>query len=97
MTCTTETAQEIEEQQEKHSPCTPTPPGSLSNDISNKTEIQNTPTEETTQITLKTKQAIHEIHQIPEVSNSLVTKIFSAFRPVKDTSSQPTSEYRLQI
>ena len=96
-TCTTKASQKIEEQQGKCSPCTPTPPGSLSSDISNTTEIQNTPTEETTQITPKTKQAIQKIHQTPEVSNSLVTKIFSAFRPVKDTSSQPIPEYGLQI
>ena len=50
MTCTTEASQEIEEQQGKRSPCMPRPPGPLSNDISTTTEIQDTPTEEKTQI-----------------------------------------------
>ena len=100
MTCTTEAAQEIKGQQGKRLPCTLTPPGSIPNDISTTTTIQDIPSKEETQITSvtsKTQQAIHKTHQSLEVSNSLVTKIFSAFRPATDTSSQPTPEYGLQI
>ena len=44
--CTTETSQEIEEQQGKHLPCTPTPPRSTPNNHSIEIEIQNTFTRE---------------------------------------------------
>ena len=46
MICTTETSQEVEDQQGKHLPCMSTPPGSTPNNCSTEIEIQNTPTRE---------------------------------------------------
>ena len=89
-----EVPRESEEQKEKCSPCVPTPPGSSLTDSS---EIQNISTDDTIQVETQIKQAVQKICQSPEVSNSLVTKIFSAFRPAKDTNSQPTPKYGLQI
>ena len=89
-----EAPRESKEQQEKCSPCVLTPPGSPLRDNS---KIENISTEDTTQVETEVKQVVQKIHQSPEVSNSLVTKIFLAFTPAKDTSSQPSPEYRLQI
>ena len=85
---------ENEEQSKNCSACTTTPPGSPQRD---NPEIQNISSEDTTQVKTKIEQAVQKIHQSPEVSNSLVTKIFSVFRQAKDTNSQPTPEYRLQM
>ena len=89
-----EAPRESEEQNERCSPCAPTPPGSPQRDSS---KIQNISSEDTTQIETEIEQAVQKIHQSPEVSNSIVTKIFSAFRQAKDTNSQPTPKYRLQM
>ena len=102
--CTTEIPQEAEEQQGKHSACRPTSPESTTNSCPTTTEIQTTPTkgkaqtpstaEQATQITPTTEQAIQSTTQTPEVNNSLVTNLFSAFRPAV---TQPASNYGLQF
>ena len=60
-------------------------------------KIQNISSEDTTQVETETEQAVQKIHHSPEVNNSLVTKIFSAFRQAKETNSQPTPGYGLQM
>ena len=85
---------ENEEQSENCSAGTITPPGSPQRD---NPEIQNISSEDTTQVETETEQAVQKIHQSPEVSNSLINKIFSVFRQAKDTNSQPTPEYGLQM
>ena len=88
------TPRENQEQSENCSTCTITPPGSPQRD---NPKIQNISSEDTTQVETETEQTVQKIHQSPEVSNSLVNKIFSVFRQAKETNSQPTPEYGLQM
>ena len=65
---------------------TTTPPGSPQRE---NPKIQNISSEDTTQVKTEAEQTVQKIHQSPEVSNSLVNKIFSVFRQAKE--SKPTT------
>ena len=96
----TEVSEEIEaeaprkNEEQSCSTCMTTPPVSPQRDNS---KIQNISSEDTTQVKTKAEQTIQQIHQSPEVSNSLVNKIFSVFRQAKESNPQPTPEYGLQM
>ena len=85
---------EDEEQSESSSTCMTTPPGSPQRE---NPEIQNTSSEDTSQVETEAEQAVQNIHQSPEVNNSLVNKIFSVFRQAKESNPQPAPEYGLQM
>ena len=84
---------ENKEQSENCSTSTTTPPGSPQRE---NPEIQNN-SKDTTQGEAETEQAVKKTHQYPEVNNSLVNKIFSVFRQVKESNPEPAPEYGLQM
>ena len=94
--CPTEISQIEEGKQEKHSPFKPKPPRSTPTCSSEK-EDPVTSTEKETEVTPITEQATQTTPKSPQVSDSLVTKLFFVFRPVTDEASQPTPDYGLQL